>query len=104
MAHGMLCRILVPLGVMKSLDPALLGPPGKMTLLPPPKDDVERSERQNLVWIAAVYDISMESSSGWPGALNMDEIVSPWRLAWTAHADVPISLPADTASSWYCAI
>lgn len=76
MCQGTLCRLLVPLGVMKCVNPSALAPPGKIALLPPPKDDVERDERYNLVWTAAILDISMESSSGLPGALNFEEIVS----------------------------
>jgi len=79
--EGILCRLLAPLGVTNQ--PQLL-PSGKMNILPPPKDAIERQERVNLVWVAVICDLIMESSSGWPGALNFNELVLP--------------LPCDTTS------
>jgi hypothetical protein len=78
MGAGSLARLLVPLGltqVVPNTDSARLRFP-KSALLNHPVDDVEKHERRNLVWCAAIMDVGLECSSGWPGALLFDEVVS----------------------------
>jgi hypothetical protein len=108
-AEGILCRLLTPLGVTNQ--PQLQAAPGKAAILSPPKDAIERQERVNIVWVAVICDLIMESSSGWPGALNFNDLVSWWRGArfrppgprrdlTTRRLDNPqaLPLPGDTTA------
>ncbi len=79
MAAGSLARLIVPLGltqeeVKTKSDKKFRFP--KATLLNPPSDDVDKHERRNLVWYTVIMDLSLECSSGWPGALVFEELVS----------------------------
>ncbi len=74
-ACGILARVLHPLGLMSPTG-YKHRPAGKVAVLGPPKDDIDKNERYNLVWVAAFYDVMAEGVTSWPGALNFDELVS----------------------------
>lgn len=71
---ALLVRMLHPLGLMSPTG-YRPRPGGKLAVLGPPTDDIDRNERYNLVWVAAFYDVMVEGTTSWPGALNFDELV-----------------------------
>ncbi len=55
----------------------------KPSLLGDWKDDIEREERRNLLWIAISYDVTSSAVGGWAGTIMLDEVVSLFPLLIT---------------------
>ncbi len=77
---GSLARLLNPLGITHESYSTDLRPAMGL-LLPPPKDDIEKHERRNLLWCAVLLDIRMESIGNWSGSISVDDIVRPQNMA-----------------------
>ncbi|TYJ53884.1 hypothetical protein B9479_005433 [Cryptococcus floricola] len=71
--------------------------PFRRTILAPPKDDVEREERRAAMWFLVLYDITLSASSGWTGALPMDEITTKFPAARTKF-DKGVTIPENPQS------
>ncbi|KAL7416360.1 hypothetical protein BDY24DRAFT_412551 [Mrakia frigida] len=80
---GLATRLAVPLGLdapfddrrpsAKSAQPHLDGRTRDF-VLKPPKDDIERIERQNLLWIIFSFDTYASNTTGWQGAMQVENM------------------------------
>lgn len=69
--------MLIPLGLILDTEnqPDVKIFPFKRTILPPAKNDIEREERLAVLWTTVMMLEISSASSGWAGALAMDEVV-----------------------------
>lgn len=79
---GFLNRLLVPLGLCDG-NRRVVSMLSKPSLLGDWKDDIEREERRNLLWIAISYDVTSSAVGGWAGTIMLDEVVSLFPLLIT---------------------
>ena len=73
---GTCIRTAVTCGLMSDDWTPVNGVSNKPSLLDSPEEDWDREERRATMLVLLEYDAASAASSGWPNALQMDELVS----------------------------